>query len=247
MTNTDEPSLHVTFSTSVRWWHTVCGRVDNDAFVTCWFNLSLLIRYQAHTYFDLVNRAVGKANLGLMNLLEKQSGTIHQDLPLNLLNRVNVGRPTMAWKQLSSMLKSCSLPSELLQYLSKPGILGAAIDAYAADYLRNSLPPPTLSVNGTNGSSDLFRLKFRRSAWLCEDDGMIVLNTNVANGQSLKSDASPSFEVLPHCLDCATKLIESGLSGCAVSTLLGSANADEVQDIKDLIDVLEEYGVIERV
>ena len=75
-------------------------------------------------------------------------------------------------------------------------------------------PPPAGIVTGAGcrrgGHPTTLRLKFRRSAWLCADvEGDVVLHTNIANGQSFASDASPSFQILPHCVAGATMLIES--------------------------------------
>lgn len=43
--------------------------------------------YQAHTWYDLIERAAGPENAGMMQLLGTAPGRIHTDLPRDLLDK----------------------------------------------------------------------------------------------------------------------------------------------------------------
>lgn len=228
--NTDEESLHLTFST-----------------------------YQSHTWYDLIERAVGKDNRGIMNLLEHTPGLIHKDLPRNLLSKVNISAPERAWAEHGSFLNKAKLPKELLKYLSKPRALGRAIDDYAVTHLDNCLPPPIVeradrtckthkTLNLTQPLS--LRLSFKGSAWLCrsENDEAAILHTNIANGISFGSEPSPRIEVLPHCESAVRMLIEADENGVVFQELAETATIP--CDKEDLVNNLElwcEHGLIEIV
>eukprot|EP00040_Diaphanoeca_grandis_P020740 m.110303 g.110303 ORF g.110303 m.110303 type:complete len:251 (-) comp28027_c0_seq2:145-897(-) len=215
--------------------------------------------YQRHTWFDLISDAVGSENQGMMMCFASEPGGIHTDLPITLIDKVNVAKPKEAWNRHKKFLKSIGLNSELLKFLKQDGVLGGAIDAYAVRFLRDSLPPPpspplheTSTCDSTTKGSRI-RLKHKRSVWLAYDPANsvvpsndltcdIVLHTNRMNGRSLKDEASPCFQVMPCCVKAVTMLIEvDPFVGCKVQDVLNTT-VDETQERDDLEELLETLG-----
>ena len=60
--------------------------------------------------------------------------------------------------------------------------------------------------------------------------------------------ASPSFQVLPHCVAGATMLIESDVdAGCTLAAVLAAAGEGGGPDMTGLIELLGEHGVVELI
>jgi hypothetical protein len=191
-------------------------------------------------------------------------------VPTNLLEIHTVGRPALAWARLGPLLEQQQLPAALLRELGSGGGLARALDATATAFLFDSLPPPGLPPPPPPRRlkrSTLLRLRAPRCARLVDASSSpaaaatatlerweagegaeprLELRTNVANGRTFASAASPAFEVLPTVARSILQLLDAPWPrATAVGRLAGAGGSKaERADLTDALLLLVEHGVL---
>jgi hypothetical protein len=190
-------------------------------------------------------------------------------VPTNLLEIHTVGRPALAWARLGPLLEQQQLPAALLRELGSGGGLARALDATATAFLFDSLPPPGPPPPPPPRRlkrSTLLRLRAPRCARLVDASSprpdaaatlehweagegaepRLELRTNVANGRTFASPASPAFEMLPTVARSILQLLDAPWPrATAVGRLAAFAGSKaERADLMDTLLLLVEHGVL---
>ncbi|KAG8466389.1 hypothetical protein KFE25_002145 [Diacronema lutheri] len=207
----------------------------------------------------------------------RAGGWVHAGVPTSLLDAQVAGRPHLARARLGPFLRAQRLPAAIAAELAADGALERALDAAASAFLFDSLPPPGPPPPPPPRAlrrSTLVRLRAPRCAWLLDVSAAdaaargarytrgsleaweggrgaaprLELRTNVCNGRSFESPASPAFEVLPTLARSVLQLLDAPWPrAIAVGRLAAAAPGCSKRaraDLRRLLDVLLEHGVL---
>lgn len=230
--------------------------------------------YQRHSWRHFLAHALSPRAMAALDALPAAQW-VHTGVPTDLLDAQTAGRPGAAAARLAPFLRGRQLPALVASELHAPGALERALDAVACAFLFDSLPPPGPPPPPPLRKlkrSTLVRMRAPRCAWLLVvADGPVAegaapgsrgsldnweagrgrapaleLRTNVLNGRTFASAASPAFEVLPALARSLLQLLDAPWPrAIAVGRLAAAAGTAAIRaDLHDLLLVLLEHGVL---